>query len=58
MEFTIRDISQKFVKIQNAEEIVRGNIPEGSFEGQEPLYDVLDILDDYRAMLYELKVHI
>lgn len=58
MELTIREINEKFIKIGDAERIVESHIPMGSFEAHEPLYQVLDVLKDYEAMLYELKVHI
>lgn len=58
MEMTIREIEAQLCKIGNAEDIVHRHIPAGSFEGQEPLYDVLEVLGDYRDLILELKVHI
>lgn len=58
MEMTIREIDQKLAKIYDAKEIIHRMIPAGSFEGQEPLYQVLYVLNDYRDMILELKVHI
>ena len=60
MKMSIQDVLEKLTKIEDAINIVEGRIdPYGKqFPGQEPLYQVIDLLKEYGLLIRETKVDI
>lgn len=58
MKMTIGEVFDKVHAINEAINTVERQLPNDYFAGQEPLCDVIDLLQEYREKIFETKVDI
>lgn len=58
MKMPVIEVMEKLESISTAIRTVEKHISAGAFEGQEPLYDVIGLLDEYRNKILATKVEI
>ena len=60
MKMTVQELLEKITKIDDSINIVEGRIDSygRQYPGQEPLYQVTELLEEYKQLLLEAKVDI